>query len=115
MAKKPDFMKAVLSVGDAMNEAAGRTTGPAIPENPPVPPQPGKGSETGAPSAASARTAKVRTSTRPEKVAATIYMERNLYQRMKVMAAMEDRRVNDYFLEALDDYLAKIQHRLPKL
>nr|WP_181377357.1 hypothetical protein [Ochrobactrum sp. LM19]AJW30027.1 hypothetical protein pLM19O2_p82 [Ochrobactrum sp. LM19] len=134
MAQKPDFMKAVKAVGHQMEQTAlHNATEPK--DNPHRAAQTPQGSEEGGAGKngnASHDTALMATTTQRRKtakgsatsvtsasagqrVSATIYMDQQIYRRLKVLAAIEGNRLNDYFLEALDDYIARIGDRLPKL
>jgi len=45
----------------------------------------------------------------------TIYVAAKDKRRLRLLAASEGRRVNDYYVEAVKDYLVKHAERLPKL
>lgn len=45
----------------------------------------------------------------------TIYIAAKDKRRLRLLAASEGRRVNDYYVEAVNDFLEKHAERLPKL
>ncbi|RWB97247.1 MAG: hypothetical protein EOQ56_22920 [Mesorhizobium sp.] len=45
----------------------------------------------------------------------TIYVAAKDKRRLRLLAASEGRRVNDYYVEAVNDFLAKHADRLPKM
>ncbi|RWI08675.1 MAG: hypothetical protein E5X86_25545 [Mesorhizobium sp.] len=45
----------------------------------------------------------------------TIYVAAKDKRRLRLLAASEGRRVNDYYVEAVNDFLEKHANRLPKL
>lgn len=109
MAQKPDFMKAVRRVGQQMEQTAQLHNSKATANETEILASATQGFEQrGAVKTVRAPSAASRTS-------ATIYMDHDLFRRFKILAALEDRKLNQYFLEAVDDYVAKIGDRLPKL
>jgi len=46
---------------------------------------------------------------------ASVKLRRVDYQRLKMLAVLEERSLNSYLTEAVEQYLAKIESRLPEI
>lgn len=130
MALKQNFLRAVQKAGTGIVESTGETDGlrPADPRGMPEPlddaaepikpevPSKKLATMTSDPAVEKGKTsAAPGTPSLSRKLTTSFVIEREKYQQLKILSAMEGRRFNDYIVEAIDDLLKKMAERLPRL